>query len=85
VLALNIFHHFLKNEESYFKLLNLLKDLKMREMYFQPHLPNEPQMRGAYKNYSVEDFVAFILKASRLSRAEFIGSAEDGRRLYKLS
>jgi hypothetical protein len=56
----------------------------MREMYFQPHLPDEPQMQGAYKNYSVEDFVEFILQASRLSRAEFIGSAEDGRSIYKL-
>jgi hypothetical protein len=85
VLALNIFHHFLKNEDSYFKLLNLLKNLKMREMYFQPHLPDEPQMQGAYKNYAVADFVEFISQASGLSRAEFIGHAEDGRSIYKLS
>ena len=84
VLALNIFHHFLKDKSSYLELINLLKKLNMKEMYFQPHLPNEPQMRGAYRNYSEEEFVEFILQNSKLNKAKFIGAARDGRKIYKL-
>ena len=84
VLALNIFHHFLKKKDFYLKLINLLKTLKMKEMYFQPPLPNELQMEGAYKNYSEEEFVEFILQASRLNKAKLIGKDEDGRKIYKL-
>ena len=84
VLALNIFHHFLKKKDSYLKFLDLLKNLKMKEMYFQPPLPNEPQMEGAYKNYSEEEFVEFILQASRLNKAKLIGEDEDGRGIFKL-
>lgn len=84
VLALNIFHHFLKKEDSYFKLINLLKNLKMKEMYFEPHLPNEFQSGELYKNYSEEEFVEFILQKSKLNNAELIGEAKDGRKIYKL-
>ena len=84
VLALNIFHHFLKKKDSYLKFLDLLKNLKMKEMYFQPPLPNEPQMEGANKNYSEEEFVEFILQNSKLNRAKLIGNDQDGRSIYKL-
>ena len=84
VLALNIFHHFLKDRTPYFELLNLLGKLQLKEMYFQPHRPDEPQMKGAYKNYSEEEFVKFVLEASRLTEAEFIGATRDGRKIYKL-
>jgi 2-polyprenyl-3-methyl-5-hydroxy-6-metoxy-1,4-benzoquinol methylase len=84
VLALNIFHHFLKDRTYYFKLIELLGKLKLKEMYFQPHHPGESQMIGAYQNYSEEEFVKFILEASRLTKAEFIGATGDGRKIYKL-
>jgi hypothetical protein len=84
VLALNIFHHFLKDRASYYKLIDLLGKLKLGEMYFQPHCLGEPQMEGAYKNYSEEEFVKFILEASKLTKAELIGATQDGRKLYKL-
>jgi hypothetical protein len=84
VLALNIFHHFLKDKSSYLELINLFKKLNMKEMYFQPHLPNEPQMKGAYRNYSEEKFVEFILQNSKLNKAKLIGTANDGRKIYKL-
>ena len=81
---MNIFHHFLKNRTSYFKLLELLKKLRLKEMYVQAHNPVEPQVQGAYKNYSEGEFVKFILKTSRLTRTKFIGTAMDGGKLYKL-
>jgi len=84
VLALNVFHHFLKEEASYLKLRSLLGNLHIREMYFQPHNIEEPQMYGAYKNYSEEEFVEFVLQYSKLNDASFLGRARDGRGIYKL-
>ena len=85
VLALNIFHHFLKTKEDYDKLVDLLKNLQMDELFFEPHLPDELQMEGAYKNYSPDEFVKFILENSNLRIADLLGKMKDGRSLYRLS
>jgi len=84
VLALNIFHHFLKEEDSYLKLCELLGKLEMKEMYFEAHNPIESQMKGAYKNYSEEEFVEFIVQTSKLKESQLLGRANDGRGIYKL-
>jgi len=85
VLALNVFHHFLKEKKEYYQLIEFLKRLITKVMFFEPHLPNEPQMKKAYVNYNCEEFVNFILEHSPyLNRAVHIGEAEDGRPIYKL-
>jgi len=84
VLALAIFHHFLKEESSFQKLKLLLKSLDVNEMYFEPHLSNEPQMKGAFVNFSPEEFADFIVGNSCLSNHKLIGKCEDGRLIYKL-
>jgi hypothetical protein len=84
VLALNIFHHFLKKKTTYLELVNLLHNLKMKEMFFQPHLPNELQMKNAYRNYSDTEFVEFILKNSCLTKAKLVGVAKGGRPIWRL-
>jgi hypothetical protein len=83
-LALAIFHHFIKTEEAHASLVELLSVLKTKEMYFQPHLADEGQMRKAYKNYAPEEFVLFIIRHSCLSKYELIGTVEDGRPIYKI-
>ncbi len=85
VLALNIFHHFIKHEDDYHKLVNLLNKLEMEEMFFQSHRTDEPQMKGAFKNFTPEEFVYFILQNSCLKKMECIGKTDqDGRFLYRL-
>jgi 2-polyprenyl-3-methyl-5-hydroxy-6-metoxy-1,4-benzoquinol methylase len=84
VLALNIFHHFLKSLDLYHRLIDLLKRLDMEIMFFEPHLVNESQMVGSYANYNAEDFVAFILKHSKLNFSKYIGKAEDNRSIFML-
>jgi 2-polyprenyl-3-methyl-5-hydroxy-6-metoxy-1,4-benzoquinol methylase len=84
VLALNVFHSFLKQEGLYLKLIELLRRLKMRELFFEAANYNEPQMEDAYKHYSLDEFVAFILEHSCLKEAKYIGESEGGRSLYKL-
>jgi len=84
VLALSIFHHFIKERASFEKWLAFLRRLDMDAMFFEPHLPEEPQMVGAYRNLSNQDFVKLIMDNSCLTLAEHIGESEDGRRLYLL-
>ncbi|MEE4359572.1 MAG: hypothetical protein V2I97_24070 [Desulfococcaceae bacterium] len=82
VLALNIFHHFLKIKELYNQLTDFLRHLSADYLFFQPHLPDDPQMINAYKNYNCEAFVNYILKYSAMDKAKLIGTAEDGRPVY---
>lgn len=84
VLALNIFHHFLKTKESYYKFIDLLENLRTEELFFEPHLPDEKQMEDAYKNHTPDEFVELILQVSKLESVEFIGEAKDGRKIYTL-
>jgi hypothetical protein len=84
VLALSILHHFLKEESSYHQLVRLLNTLETKEMIFEPHNPAERQMRGAFRNFESGAFVNFILENSRLTHAEQIGVAKDGREIFRL-
>jgi hypothetical protein len=84
VLALNIFHHFLKTPEDFEKLVDFLKSLQTEELFFEPHLPDGHQMQGAYKSYSPDEFVKFITSNSELKTSVFLGVMKDGKPLYKL-
>ena len=86
VLALNIFHHFLREKGLYQKLIKFLGSLKLRTMYFQPHDPSEKIMRNAFVNYDNEQFVRFIIKHSCLNKFELITKQSDGRNrpIYKI-
>ena len=84
VLALNVFHHFLKTERNYQNLVSLLNRLRTRVMFFQTDHPASDQMKGAYKNYSFDEFIAFILANSNLTEAKRIGETENGRPIYRL-
>ncbi|MFW9938372.1 MAG: hypothetical protein ACFFD5_12045 [Candidatus Thorarchaeota archaeon] len=87
VLALNIFHHFLREKDLYYKLIKFLRNLKIKEMYFQPHNPNEKIMQTAYINYDNIQFVNFIINNSCLNQFEQINYISDGKKrpLYKLT
>ncbi len=84
VLALNIFHHFLKNEKDHTDLVHFLQKLKVKELYFQPQNPEEPQMKDAYKNYPQEEFVHFIIDYSTLTNFKKIYDDVKGRHIYKI-
>lgn len=84
ILALSIFHHFLKEKKSYEKLVKFLNNLDMKMMFFEPHSTSESQMEGAYKNYSPEEFVRFIIDNSSLNKFKLIGRTEKNRPLYKI-
>lgn len=84
VLALNVFHHFLKKKKTFDQLKELLLRIDMKEMFFQAHNPNGPQMRRVYANFNPNKFADFIIENSCLSEGKNIGNTKDGRTLFKL-
>lgn len=84
VLALNIFHHFLKTESRFKALEKFLGELKAKVIIFQAHWNEEKQMEAAYRNFQQEEFVEFIAAKTGLTEITMIG-AEKRRNLFKLT
>lgn len=84
VLALNIFHHFIKTETVFRQFDNFLKRLDCELMVFQPHNPSEGQMKASYLNFSPHEFVDYVSGVSRLPVSTRIGTIE-GRPIFILS
>ena len=86
VLALNIFHHFLKTDALHEQLERFLGRLRAEVILFEPHRHDPPgQMTGAFRNYGPDEFVEFVKRHSGMTHGEHLGVARDGRPLYKLS
>jgi hypothetical protein len=85
VLALNIFHHFLKTKKSFSQLKDLLENLEVDELFFEPHRYEDGQMKDAYVNYTEAEFVDFLLRHLSLRKSEAIYTARNGRTVFKLS
>ncbi|MFX1311011.1 MAG: hypothetical protein ACFFHD_00145 [Promethearchaeota archaeon] len=85
VLALNVFHNLIIRKKTYLKLIKFLNRLKVKELYFGAHNPNELKNIYTYRNFTPNQFTNFILKNSDLNNVEFIGKTSDGRTLYKLT
>ena len=84
VLALNIFHHFIKQREIFERFEAWLGQLSMDAMIFEPHCSSEPQMSGAYRNFDEREFLDFIIAKTVLNHAELIHRCTDGRPIYRL-
>jgi hypothetical protein len=85
VLALAIFHHFLKQKHTYEALKRLLGKLRMERMVLQTHNPEESQMRAAYMNLEPEAFADHIIEISCLTRRQLMGKTSEGRHVFLLS
>lgn len=83
VFALNIFHHFVRSEDTYNELRRLLRRLQTTYLFFQPALPDPPSIK-AYRRFDCDEFVSFIMANSDLNKAARIGETSDGRPLYRL-
>ena len=83
ILALNIFHHFLKTKPAFDSLVDLLKRMDCKIMFFEAHLQEEAQMKDAFLNFGAEDFVKFIANNAKFPNFELIGM-EGKRKIFKL-
>jgi hypothetical protein len=85
VLALNIFHHFIKTKERFEQLEELLDALRCEEMFIECHTEGETQMAEAYRNFSGEELVRFVSERSDLPNIILLGTVSDGRSVYQLT
>jgi len=86
IIAFNIFHHFLREKKLYNQLVDFLERVKVQTMFFQPHNPKEKIMQNAYRNYTNQEFIDFILEHSCLNGFIMLAESPEGkgRPLYKL-
>lgn len=84
ILALNIFHHFIKKEYIFKKFIKLLNRIDCDVLIFQSHNPKENQMINAYKNFAPQEFIEFIGNHSCLNYYQEIGRIGN-RIIYKLT
>lgn len=84
VLAINIFHHFLEKESDYNKLITMLKNIDMREMFFEHPGPRENTSSNVYMNFEDDQFIDLILSNTALVHYKKILDCREGRSLYYL-
>lgn len=83
VIALSIFHWFIREKETFEKFKIMLAKLNMKEMFFQSHSQDHTLMQNAYCNFSPEEFVDFIIENSCLDSFKLIGQ-ENNRKIFKI-
>ena len=72
VLALNIFHHFLRQPDSYRQLMDLLSRLRCRTMIYQAHAIDGPKMKEAFARIPPEEMCDIICRKVGLNGWEQI-------------
>jgi hypothetical protein len=85
VLALSVFHHWLKEKQLFEDLKDLLNKIRARQMFFQPHGYGEKQMQGSYAEMSPSEFSEFVRREMEFSNSEKIGAGKDGRPIYSFT
>lgn len=87
VLALNIFHHFLKAKETYDGLVSMLQRTNADMIVFAAHVYERkgPDFKDAYRNYRPDDFAEFVSEHSRLPEINLMGKSHDGRSIFRLT
>jgi len=85
ILALSVFHHFLKHRNTFRQFESLLPRLHAAELFMEPHLEHEPQMESAEVYMSPKALVDFVGERRQKPKVELIGRAPDGRTLYRLA
>jgi hypothetical protein len=85
VLALNVFHRFLKRREDFRRFESLLSRLRASELFLEPHLDGAAQMNTEEVHMSAASLVEFVAERMRMPNVEHLGEAADGRPLYRLA
>ena len=84
VLALNIFHHFLKTRRRFEAFEALLARMECDVMFFESHVESEGQMKDAYRNMNPQEFAEFIAERTGLTEITEIGR-DKNRTVFKLA
>jgi 2-polyprenyl-3-methyl-5-hydroxy-6-metoxy-1,4-benzoquinol methylase len=82
VLALNIFHHLVKTKHHYDKLVQFLRRLRCKAMYFEPARKEGQEI---YRRFSDQEFIDFVISHTTLKYSRMLGRAREGRNVYLLT
>ena len=83
VLALNIFHHYLKTKALFERLRWFLRGLSGVQMVFlETHLSDDPVMEGAYAHLSPQEFAECVRDHTDLRSVRKLGETSRGRSLF---
>ncbi len=84
VLALNVFNNFLKTEYHYNKFINFLRNLSVKEIFFENSSYEKENRKYFYKNLSDDQFIKIIMEHTGLLKWEKVLEYNRGRKLYHL-
>ncbi|WP_460166653.1 hypothetical protein [Thermostilla marina] len=84
VLALNIFHHFLKTEKLFQRLKHFVKDLRCEYLFLETHCPEDAIMAGAFINPNPHEFASMVSSWCGLRNITLLGPTSRGRNLFCL-
>jgi len=84
-LAIDKFQKYLEKEETYLKLINLLRRLTVKEMFLGSYNLRKSQKRKYYKPYNSKEFVNFVIENSSLRKVEYLGKTKDRMFIYKFN
>jgi Methyltransferase domain len=85
VLALNIFHHYLKTEELFDQLTTFVKSLKgSSQIFLETHEPGDPIMQGSFVNFEPKGFAEFVSTHAELGKITELCETTRGRKLFLL-
>lgn len=83
VLALNIFHHFIRDEDTYGKFMAFLSRLRCRTLLYQGHANHEKWMAESFARIPAEEMCDIICRKTGLGNWELIETFRK-RKLFRL-
>jgi len=83
VLALNIFHHFLRQTDTYEQLIGFLSRLRCRTMIYQAHAVDGRKMQDAFARIPAEEMCDVICRKVGLGNWELIETFNK-RKLFRI-
>lgn len=85
IIALNIFHHFLKTDERFENFQKMLRNTECKMMIYQAHRSTErPKLDAANHFMEPQMMAEFIADRLRLQNVQHLG-ADGGRDIFKIS
>ncbi len=84
MLALNIFHHFLKTEPLFIKLGEFLRRTSVKEMFFESSSGTERGLKGAFVDFTPDEFLQFVKDNAGLSNHNKLMTLDTGRVLFHI-
>lgn len=85
VIFIDLFNCFIEGKNNHSNLIRLLKRLNIKDLFAIVPNPKTHRNRKWYRDFSLDQFINFIIENSCLKRAQYIGEIEERQLLYKFT